>query len=390
MSSDLDVRELLRTDPAPAMHVDLDAVVAEGRRRSRRHTARWVVAGSAVAAAAVVAVVVVLSPTPEGTSTPPAGTTSTTVPSTGGSPTESLPARAVGLSGSTTLTAADGSYAVSVADGVMSVTVKDGGATGSPVKAVLMAGGGTWRMVDGTGGHRVIVGVAPAGAERITYLPTSGAKVLPHDVKTAAAGDFTAYLMTFREPPSTEMVATDVSWTYPGGATSWSLAVEGWQPDQVGFGIGMDGEAATPLAPDGLTVTGPSATTGAPTEVVFSIVIPSPRLGTPVQAQLQGDVAVVDPARLMTEVRGADPETALAYSTFQVRGGPSVLWGLLPPGATAVTPHLEGGARAGVPVLQSTSSGWTAFAVMVDGTAEQVTGLDATLGNGRGGIGVIQ
>jgi hypothetical protein len=109
-----------------------------------------------------------------------------------------------------------------------------------------------------------------------------------------------------------------------------------------------------------------------------------------VQAQFQGDVAVVNPARLMTEVRGADPETALAYSTFQVRGGPSVLWGLLPPGATSVTPHREGDARAGVPVLQQTSSGWTAFAVMVEGTPAQVTGLDATLGTGRGGIGVIQ
>jgi hypothetical protein len=295
-----------------------------------------------------------------------------------------------GLSGSATLTAANGSYAVSVTDGVMSVTVDDAGATETPVKAMLRAGGGTWRMVDGIGGRRVIVGVAPAGADRITYLPTSGAKVLPHDVQTAAAGDFTAYLITFREAPSTDMVATDVGWTYPGGATSWSLAVEGWQPDEVGFGIGMDGETATPLAPDGFTVTGPSATTGTTGEVVFSIVIPNPRLGTPVQAQFQGDVAVVNPARLMTEVRGADPETALAYSTFQVRGGPSVLWGLLPPGATSVTPHLEGDARAGVPVLQQTSSGWTAFAVMVEGTPAQVTGLDATLGTGRGGIGVIQ
>ena len=186
------------------------------------------------------------------------------------------------------------------------------------------------------------------------------------------------------------MVATDVSWTYPGGEPSWSLLTEGWQPDQVGFGIGMDGQAATPLTPGGFTVTGPSGTTGTTREVVFSIVIPNPRLGTPVQAQLQGDVAVVDPARLMTEVRGADPETAVAYSTFQVRGGPSVLWGLLPPGATSITPHLEGDARAGVPVLQPTSTGWTAFAVMVEGTADQVTGLEATLGDGRGRVGVIE
>lgn len=388
MPGDLDVLEMLRTDPAPAMHVDLDAVVAEGRRRARRNRARWVVAVSAVVAA--VAAAVVVSPAPEGTSTPPAGTASTTVPSTGGSPTESLPTVGAGLSGSATLTAVNGSYAVSVAGGVMSVTVHGAGATESTVKAVVMAGGGTWRMVDGIGGHRALVGVAPAGAEQITYLPASGGKVLPHDVKTAAAGDFTAYVITFRDAPKTEMVATDVGWTFPGGQPAWSLAVEGWQPDQVGFGIGMGGEATTPLAPDGFTVTGPSGTTGTSRDVVFSIVIPGPRLGTPVQAQLQGDVAVVDPARLMTQVRGADPDTALAYSTFQVRGGPSVLWGLLPPGATAVTPHLEGDARAGVPVLQSTSSGWTAFAVMVDGTADQVTGLDATLANGRGGIGVIQ
>lgn len=390
MSSDLELIELLRTDPAPAMHVSLHEVVAEGRRRSRRKTARWVVAGSAVAAASVVAAVVLLSPTPEGTSTPPAGTPSTTVRSTGGPSTQSPPPVGAGLSGSATLSAANGSYAVSVADGVMSVTIRGDGATEIPVKASLMAGGGTWRKVDGVGGHRVIVGVAPAGAEQIAYLPTSGAKVLPHDVKTAAAGDFTAYLITFREAPKTDMVATDVSWTYPGGEPSWSLLTEGWQPDQVGFGIGMDGQAATPLTPDGFTVTGPSGTTGTTREVVFSIVIPNPRLGTPVQAQLQGDVAVVDPARLMTEVRGADPETAVAYSTFQVRGGPSVLWGLLPPGATSVTPHLEGDARAGVPVLQPTSTGWTAFAVMVEGTADQVTGLEATLGDGRGRVGVIE
>jgi hypothetical protein len=390
MSSDLDVLERLRTDPAPAMHVSLTDVLAEGRRRRTRRAARWVVAGSAAAAAAIVTTVILLSPTPDGTSTPPAGTLSTTVRSTGSPSTESPPPVGGGMSGSATLTAANGSYDVSVADGVMSVTVRRGSTAETPVKAALMAGGGTWRMIDGVEGHRVIVGVAPAGAEQIAYLPTSGAKVLPHDVKTAAAGDFTAYLITFREAPKADMVATDVSWTYPGGEPSWSLLVEGWQPDQVGFGIGMDGQAATPVAPDGFTVTGPGGTTGTSRNVVFSIVIPSPRLGTPVQAQLQGDVAVVDPARLMSEVRGADPETALAYSTFQVRGGPSVLWGLLPPGATSVTPHLEGDARAGVPVLQATSTGWTAFAVMIDGTADQVTGLDATLGDGRGGVGVIQ
>ena len=36
------------------------------------------------------------------------------------------------------------------------------------------------------------------------------------------------------------------------------------------------------------------------------------------------------------------------------------------------------------------SNGCTAFAVMVQGTPSQVTGLDATLGGGRGGLGVIQ
>ena len=46
--------ELLRTEAAPTMHVDLDAVLAEGRRRQNRRSARWLAAGAAAAVAAAV------------------------------------------------------------------------------------------------------------------------------------------------------------------------------------------------------------------------------------------------------------------------------------------------------------------------------------------------
>src|SRR5687768_4742714 len=68
------------------------------------------------------------------------------------------------------------------------------------------------------------------------------------------------------------------------------------------------------------------------------------------------------------------------------RSGPSILWGVLPPGATSVEPHLEGGAKAGVPVLARLTEGGTVFAVMVQGDPDQVSGLDVTLGGGRGGL----
>ncbi|HET8768654.1 MAG TPA: hypothetical protein VFM86_15115, partial [Pedococcus sp.] len=60
MSSDLDLLDRLRTDPAPAMTVDLAAVTALGRARVRRRRlgAAGVLTG---VAAAVVAAVVALS-----------------------------------------------------------------------------------------------------------------------------------------------------------------------------------------------------------------------------------------------------------------------------------------------------------------------------------------
>ena len=138
----------------------------------------------------------------------------------------------------------------------------------------------------------------------------------------------------------------------------------------------MQGEAATPLTPDGFTVTGPPTTgaSSATDPVVLSILMSSPRLGTSVQAQLQADTLVTDADALVATFTGRDPDSALAYATFQVRGGPSILWGVLPPSATSVTPHLEPGATAGVPVLQRMSNGLTAFAVMVQGDPTDVTG----------------
>jgi hypothetical protein len=293
------------------------------------------------------------------------------------------------LSGSATLTAPGGSYAVSVADGVLSVVVTRDGRKADPLKAALLDGGGTWRVVEGTTGARVLVGVAPAGATQITYIPVTGESVQPHEVSTAPAGDFTAYLLTFTDPPSAATIAADVGWRFAGDPTDhWTLVVEGQQADSVGFGVSMAGEAATPLTPDGFTRTGPPTGATAADSVVLRILRDSARPGPPVMAQLQADVVVTDPDALVATVTGADPETATAYGAFQVKGGPTILWGVLPPSATGVTPHLEGDARAGVPVLQVMSNGGTAFAIMVQGTADQVTGLDATLGGGRGRIGV--
>lgn len=397
MSGDLDVLELLRTEAAPTMHVDLDAVLAEGRRRQNRRTARWLAAGAAAAAAAaVVAVVVAQSPT-DGRTAPPAGSSTrggsgvTTGPVQTHDPRVTWQPNQPDLSGSATLTAPGGSYAVTVADGVLSVVVTRDGAEAEPAKAALHVAGAAWRVVDGTAGSRVVVGVAPAGATQITYLPVAGEAVRPHQVSTAPAGDFTAYLLTFTDPPPTATVAADVGWRFPGDTTTrWTLVIEGQQPDSVGLGVSMAGEAATPLTPDGFTRTGPPTGATAAESVVVQILRDSARVGTPVLAQLQADVVVTDPGGLVATLSGADPETAIGYGTFQVKGGPTILWGVLPLGATSVTPHLEGGARAGVPVMQVMSSGGTAFAVMVQGTPDQVTGLDATLGGGRGSIGVLQ
>jgi hypothetical protein len=390
MSSDLDLVERLRTDPAPAMHVDLAAVVAEGRRRHTRRTVRVAaLASAAVAAAAVVAVV--LHPfgadhpaLPADTSTVTSGPVETHQPGVTWEPSEP------GLSGSAVLTGPGGSYAVSVARGVLAVAVTRGGATSAPVKAAVQ-NGGAWRVVDGTAGFPVVVGVAPAGASEITYLPVDGAAVLPHQVSTVPAGDFTAYVLTFDDPPSAVTLAADVGWRFPGlTRDDWTLAVDGQQPESIGFGVSMEGESATPLTPDGFTVTGPAPTGATGTEsVVLSIVMSTPRLGTTVQAQLQADTVVTDADALVATFTGRDPDTALAYRTFQVRGGPSVVWGVLPPGSTSVTPHLEGGARAGVPVLQRMGNGLTAFAVMVQGNPSDVTGLEATLGGGRGTLSVL-
>jgi hypothetical protein len=395
MSGDLDVLELLRTEPAPAMHVDLDAVLAEARRRQTRRTARWLAVGATAAAAAVVVAVLAGQPPTDGRTAPPAGNSSggsgTTVgPVQTHTPGVTWQPESADLSGSATLTAPGGSYSVSVERGVLSVAVTRDGHHADPLKAALLGGGGAWRVVDGTAGARVLVGVAPAGASQVTYLPVAGQAVQPHQVSTAPAGDFTAYLLTFTDPPSAATIAADVGWRFPADPTThWSLAIEGQQPDGVGFGVSMAGEAATPLTSDGFTRTGPPAGS-TPASVVLSILMGSPRLGSDVQAQLQADVVVTDPAALVATLDGADPETALAYRTFQVKGGPSILWGVLPPGATAVTPHLEGGARAGVPVMQRMVNGNTAFAVMVQGTPDQVTGLEATLGGGRGRLGVLQ
>ena len=225
------------------MHVDLAAVVAEGRRRRTRRTAslgrrrsggrrrrgRRGRGGRAV---------------PHGPAAPrhrraaPRGDRGShrrpgrdpRAGSHGGS------RRSPDLSGSATLTAPGGSYAVSVADGLLTVAVTRDGGEAEPVKAALR--GRRRRLAGGRRDDRLPCRRRrrPGGRHAITYLPLDGAAVLPHQVSTAAAGDFTAYLITFTDPPATATVAADVGLDASPAARpgSWTLAVEGQQPESIG------------------------------------------------------------------------------------------------------------------------------------------------------------
>lgn len=385
MSSDLDLIERLRTDPAPAMHVSLADVLAEGRRRQRRRTARWLAAGAAAAVAAALVVAVALQLSGEARTAPPAGTPSGI---TSGSyvwqPTNPE------LSGATTIVASGGSYALRVDGGVMTVKVTRDGASAPPLSAALLRTGAAWREVDGTSGQRVLVGVVRGKADDIVYQPSLAASMAEHTVVTRDAGDFTAYVISFAAPQAVTTIARDVGWlTTNAGMPSWALGDGG---GGAGLALDLDGEAPSLLPPYDVTVTGPPSTTTPPRKAVeLTISLGEVRLGAPLTVSVDRGAVVVGSGGLQTELAGADPETAFGYDTIALADGRSLVWGVLPQGIKSVRPTVDGGVRVGVPALANlVVLPYTVFAVLVEGTPDHVVGLQAEFAGRPGGISVTQ
>ncbi|GAB3064994.1 hypothetical protein [Pedococcus soli] len=383
MSSDRDALDLLRNEPAPPMHVDLTEVVALGRRRTRRRAAGLAVVGAA-AAVAVLAVGASLLSAPGNDTTTPAATSSTgprASARTSGSAAQTAPS----LSGRRTLTVGDAAYTMSVGDEVLTIDVVRGGHRERSV-AGLLGSGGTWRVIDGTGGRQVLTGIVPGVADAIELLPPTGEKVQEHTVALARGRDFTAFVVTFAQPLDSLTPAVDVGWGAKGTPTSWVLGTE---PGTASLAVTMVGEGTAPLAPYDFTRTGPPAS-GSPGSVVISVDVPDARIGRTAVATLQGDLTVKDPAGLVATLVGRDPESSVARGTFQLTDGRTFAWGVAPSRTRDVRPHLDGTATAGKAVLASMMDTWTAYAVQVDGDAAQVSGIDVTLGGTRGGFGVIE
>ena len=384
MSSDLDILERLRKEPAPPMHLDLDRVVARGRQRVRRRAA-GLVAVACAAAVAVVAVGSTVLSAPGRGSTTPAGT-NTTAPQ---APRTTTPATGAGVdpgvSGRHTLTVGDAAYTMSAADGVLTIDVVRAGRRERSV-AGLVGGGGAWRVIEGTGGRQVVAGIVPGVAGAIELRAVLGHSVPQNTVSLAPGRDFTAFVVTFTEPLDELTPAADIGWSASGPATSWVLGTE---PQLGALAVTMAGEGAAPLAPYDFTRTGPP-TTSPPDSVVISVEMPDARIGGTAVATLQGDLAVKDPSGLVASLVGRDPESSVARGTFQLADGRTFVWGVAPSGTQDVIPHLDGTATAGTAVLAPMPQTWTAYAVQVDGDASQVSGVKVTLGGTRGGFEVIE
>lgn len=386
MSSNRDVIELLRTQSAPSMHVDLAEVVAQGRRRTRRRTG--VAVAACAAAVAVIAVGSSLLSSPGNGSTAPAGTSRTPPGGALRSPgvqTTAPPGTDPGVSGRHTLTVGDAAYTLTAGDGLLTIDVVRDGRSARSV-AGLLGSGGAWRVIDGTDGRQVVTGIVPGVAGAIELLPVPGGKVAAHTVALSPGRDFTAFVVTFAAPLDALTPAADIGWSASGPATAWIL---GTDPETAMLSATLAGEGAAPLPPYDFTRTGPPSS-GPPTSVVISVDMPDSRIGSTAVATLQGDLVVKDPARLVATLTGRDPETSIARGRFQLTDGRTFAWGVAPVGATDAKPHLDGGAKAGKAVLAPMHSSWTAYAVQVEGSAEQVSGMDITLGGERGGFGVIE
>lgn len=368
------------------MHLDLGEVVAQGRRRTRQRAARLAVAACAAAVAAV-AVGSTLISAHGNDSTTPAGTSSTAPRQTSG--VASGPASVdQGLSGRHTLTVGDAAYTMSAGDGLLTVDVIRGGDRQRHV-AGLVSGSAAWRVVDGTNGRPVVVGIVPGVAGAIELRPVAGQTVPKHTVSLSPGRDFTAFVVTFAEPLDTATPAADIGWSAGGPVTSWILGTE---PQMVGLAVTMAGEGKAPLAPYDLTRTGPPTTSGTSgtSSVVISVDMPDSRIGTTAVATLEGNLVVKDPAGLTAQLMGADPETSLARGVFELTDGRTFAWGVAPAESEGAVPHLDGGARAGVAVLGPMLGQWTAYAVQVEGSSAQVSGMKIPLGPRRGSLEVIK
>ena len=385
MSSDLDLIERLRTDPAPVMHVSIANVLAQGRRRQHRRTARWLAAGAAAAAAAALVVVVALQLAGPARTAPPAGT-----PSGISSGSYVWQPAQPELSGAATIVASGVSYALRVDGGVMTVKVARDGAGAATLSAALLSTGAAWREVDGTSGQRVLVGVVPGEAEDVVYEPSVAASMAEHTVVTRAAGDFTAYVISFPVPQNVTTIARDVGWlTTSAGMPTWALSDGG---GSAGLALDMDGEAPSLLPPYDVTVTGPPSTTTPPRKAVeLTISLGEVRLGAPLTASVDAGAVVAGSGGLQTQLVGADPETAFGYATISLADGRSLVWGVLPQGIKSVRPTVEGGVRVGIPALANlVVLPYTVFAVLVEGSPEQVVGLHAEFAGRPGGISVTR
>lgn len=361
MLSDQELIDLMDRAPAP-MHVDLDAVVALGRRRRQRR--RAVVVGSGLLAAAAAAAGVFAATTDLGRRSAgpdvPAVNPTVQVPN---------PAPREDLSGSATVTTARSSWTVAVERDVLTATPAGGE---DPVRAGV--DGAAWRVVGATSNHPEVVGVVPGRADDVVFAPPAGSAVPRHTVALAPAGDFTAFVATFDAPLGTTTSVTDVGWSLRGSEVGWAL---GEDRAPVLLSVSMAGEGSTALPPYDTFRTGPPSPSGAG-DVGLSLDLGSQRLGAPLTATL--DTAVVlDPEHLQTTLGGVDPESALGYSAVRLADGRTLVFGVLPRGARKIGLDVTGSARAGVAVSQDVLDRWTVYACLVEGAADDVTGVHASL-----------
>ena len=342
MSSDLDLIERLRSDPAPTMVVDLDRVTALARRRLHQRTARWVAVVAAAAVAATVAAVMVLASDDRGTTTPPAGTATVTGKdlSTSGN-------------GSAELTDDRGSYTVVVAGGVLNMWVTRDGHKNYKPSAPVLPRGATWLTILGTRDVPVLVGVVPAGATDVDIVAAPGTP--SHTVQTAPAGDFEAFVVRFDEPPADgQLTAIDLQWRI-GGRTVVAL---GTSPQRVEFDVTGAGRLAVSMA--------------------------SPRRGA-VTGTLDG--VPLGPE----SVWGDTPSSLYTWGRKELPDGRVLVWGVVPQQTLSVNPVLEGSATTGPAGLRPLGGhpAFLAYALIVTGRSGDIQGIRTTDRSGMG-IGYVE
>ncbi len=364
MLSDEELLELMDRAPG-AMHVDLDAVVAEGRRRQRRR--RVVVAAAGLAAAVAAGAVGFGLGLGHRTAGPE-------VPADRATAVRPAP-DPVGPIGSATVTAGGTSYAVAVADGVLTVTPGDG----SPAESCGLLGSFVaWRVLPGGSGPPTVVGVVPGRADTVVLLGQDGAEVATREVQVAPAGDVTVFAAVVDAAAGSEVPVADVGWSLRGSGVGWALGPES---ASTFVSVSMGGAGSNELPPYDANRTGPSASPGQ--DVLVSLTQSSLRLGSTLTATLQQGT-VRDPSDLMARLGGTDPDTAAGYSVAQLGDGRTLVWGVLPRAVARVSVEVTGSARAGVPVLASVLDEATAFAVLVEGRPQDVARLRVDLaGPGR-------